>query len=142
MAKPTLDLDVLIGGTRVAQESPGNPFYVITLGHLDLRTQDRGAAQAVMTGLVGFDEVTVTLRTFASLEELDYHERFEKKPYEEKKAFDGDWRRWMDYEKREEAREEAAIAKGKAEIDKVEGGRAEPPAPAPAPAAAEEKDPF
>jgi hypothetical protein len=107
MAKPTLDLDVLIGGTRVAQESPGNPFYVITFGggHLDLRTQDRMAAQTLMMGLVGFDEVAVTLRTFASLEELDYHERFEKKPYEEKRAFENDWRRWMDYEKREEARE-------------------------------------
>jgi hypothetical protein len=58
-----------------------------------------------MMGLVGFDEVTVTLKTFASLEELDYYERFEKKPYEEKKAFENDWRRWMDYEKREEARE-------------------------------------
>lgn len=107
MGRPTLDLDILIGGTRVAQESPGKPFYVITLsgGHLDLRTQDRMAAQTVMMGFVGFDEVTVTLRTFASLEELDYHERFDKKHYEERKAFDGDWRRWMDYEKREEARE-------------------------------------
>jgi hypothetical protein len=106
MANPTLDLDLLVRGTRAAEESAGRPFYVITFGSItDLRTQDRAAAQTMMMGLVGFDEVTVTLKTFASLEELDYHERFEAKPYEDKKAFSGDWRRWMDYEKREEAAE-------------------------------------
>ena len=106
MAKPTLDLDLLVRGTRAAEESAGRPFYVITFGSItDLRTQDRTAAQTIMMGLVGFDEVTVALKTFASLEELDYYERFEKKPYEDKKAFENDWRRWMDYEKREEARE-------------------------------------
>jgi hypothetical protein len=106
MAKPTLDLDLLVRGTRAAEESADRPFYVITFGSItDLRTQDRGAAQTMMMGLVGFDEVTVTLKTFASLEELDYAERFEKKSYEDKKAFENDWRRWMDYEKREEARE-------------------------------------
>lgn len=106
MSKPTLDLDLLVRGTRAAEANAGRPFYVITFGSVtDLRTQDRAAAQAVMAGLVGFDEVTVTIRAFGSLEELDYHARFENKPYEEKKAFEHDWRRWMDYEKREEARE-------------------------------------
>lgn len=124
MAKPTLDLDLLVRGTRAAEESADRPFYVITFGSItDLRTQDRVAAQTMMMGLVGFDEVTVTLKTFASLEELDYYERFEKKPYEDKKAFENDWRRWMDYEKREEAREIRERMAGKTEL----------PAAAPAP---------
>lgn len=81
-------------------------IYRVTIGSTELATANPAAAEQLVSSLVHFGPVTVILQTLTE-EENSYHERFHKiEDWNERKAFDYDWRKWMEEMKREKAHAE------------------------------------